>query len=279
MAADRQLHSMDLEGFWMDIGQPKDYLTGTCLYLSYLTSKKAPELSDPVTHSWVFGGNVLVDPTATVDPSAVIGPNVVIGPGVVIGKGVRLQRCVIMEGARVKDHAWIQSSIVGWNSTVGRWVRMENITVLGDDVNIKDELLINGGSILPHKNIRYVLSLSRPLGRALFLFADDKRVFNTVRVSMNRPSSCNRSRPFHEYIVVNPFSPLFTYSRLPCLHSQTLPLLFLRPSVIISCFVSQTLSCSIYFCLTLFFFLFLFIWSRSRFPSRCRLCLTSLVLF
>lgn len=71
--------------------------------------------------------------TAQIDPSAVIGPNVVVGPKCVIGKGVRLQRCVIMDGARVKDHAWIHSSIVGWNSTVGRWVRMENITVLGDD--------------------------------------------------------------------------------------------------------------------------------------------------
>ncbi len=153
MAADRQLHSMDLDGFWMDVGQPKDYLSGTCLYLSYLTAQKSPLLTDASKNSFVFSGNVLIDPTATVDPSAVIGPNVVIGPGVTIGKGVRLQRCVIMEGARVKDHSWIQSSIVGWNSTVGRWVRMENITVLGDDVVIKDELFVNGASVLPHKSI------------------------------------------------------------------------------------------------------------------------------
>lgn len=93
-----------------------------------------------------------------------------------IGAGVRLQRCVIMEvrnrnaagttrdcsdvfwkqNAKVKDHSWIHSSIVGWNSTVGRWVRMSNCTVLGDDVNIKDELLVNGASVLPHKSIRLV---------------------------------------------------------------------------------------------------------------------------
>lgn len=34
---------------------------------------------------------------------------------------------------------------------------MENISVLGDDVNIKDELYINGASVLPHKSIRLVL--------------------------------------------------------------------------------------------------------------------------
>lgn len=178
MVADSQLHAMELNGFWADVGQPKDYLSGTCLYLSYLSSQKSPLLSEPAKNPWVFGGNVLVDPTATVDPSAVIGPNVVIGPRVVIGKGVRLQRCVIMEAARVRDHAWIQSSIVGWNSNVGRWVRcvfvhrpsqeeeelmrvcagrMENVSVLGDDVNIKDEIYLNGVSVLPHKSIRCVL--------------------------------------------------------------------------------------------------------------------------
>ncbi len=30
---------------------------------------------------------------------------------------------------------------------------MENVSVLGEDVNIQDELYINGGRILPHKNI------------------------------------------------------------------------------------------------------------------------------
>lgn len=52
------------------------------------------------------------------------------------------------------------SSIIGWNSSVGRWARVENITVLGDDVTIKDELLINGASVLPHKSVRSCLAVS-----------------------------------------------------------------------------------------------------------------------
>lgn len=32
-------------------------------------------------------------------------------------------------------------------------VRMENVSVLGEDVIVKDELYINGGRILPHKAI------------------------------------------------------------------------------------------------------------------------------
>lgn len=83
-----------------------------------------------------------------------------------------MQRAVILSNATVRDHAWVANSIVGWNSNVGRWVsgrrratyhrvwailipqaRLENITVLGDDVTIKDELYINGASVLPHKSI------------------------------------------------------------------------------------------------------------------------------
>lgn len=65
IAADQQLHSFDLAGFWMDVGQPKDYISGTCLYLSHLTSQKSPLLADPAQNKWVYGGNVLVDPVST----------------------------------------------------------------------------------------------------------------------------------------------------------------------------------------------------------------------
>lgn len=153
MVKDGQLHSFDLEGFWMDVGQPKDFLTGTCLYLSSLTKKGSPELSSP-SLPYVHGGNVLIDPSAKIGKNCRIGPNVTIGPDVVVGDGVRLQRCVLLSGSKVKDHAWVKSTIVGWNSTVGKWARLENVTVLGDDVTIGDEIYVNGGSVLPHKTIK-----------------------------------------------------------------------------------------------------------------------------
>ncbi|KAI9877165.1 MAG: mannose-1-phosphate guanyltransferase [Pleopsidium flavum] len=150
---DGQLHSFDLEGFWMDVGQPKDFLSGTCLYLSSLTKKGSKKLT-PSSVPYVHGGNVLVDPTAKVGRNCRIGPNVTIGPNVIVGDGVRLQRCVLLAGSKVKDHAWVKSTIVGWNSSIGKWARLENVSVLGDDVTIGDEIYVNGGSILPHKSIK-----------------------------------------------------------------------------------------------------------------------------
>lgn len=152
LAARESLYSFDLEGYWMDVGQPKDFLSGTCLYLSAL-SKKSPELLVPTSEPYVSGGNVLVDESAKISPQAKIGPNVVIGPGAVIGEGARLSRCVILANSTIKPHAYIKNSIIGWNGRVGRWARIENVSVFGDDVEVKDEIYVNGGRVLPHKTI------------------------------------------------------------------------------------------------------------------------------
>ncbi|KAJ3121799.1 mannose-1-phosphate guanyltransferase [Nowakowskiella sp. JEL0407] len=150
MANESQLHAMELPGFWMDVGQPKDYLTGTGLYLNSVFKKNPATL----TTGPGFVGNVLVHPTAKIGQNCKIGPNVVVGPGVTVGDGVRMVRTVVMEGSTVKDHAWLHSTIVGWRSTVGRWTRLEGTTVLGEDVHVQDEVFINGGSVLPHKSVK-----------------------------------------------------------------------------------------------------------------------------
>ncbi|CAG8508123.1 3416_t:CDS:2 [Ambispora gerdemannii] len=137
MAHDKHLHAFELDGYWMDVGQPKDFLTGTCMYLANLAKKKPQLLVNPECE-FVYGGNVLVDPTAKIGKDCRIGPNVTIGPNVVVGDGVRLQRCVILEGARIKDFAW---------------TRLEGVSVLGDDVSVNDEIYVNGGCVLPHKCI------------------------------------------------------------------------------------------------------------------------------
>lgn len=152
MVRDNELHSFDLEGFWMDVGQPKDFIAGTELYLRSLEKRKSKLLA-PHTEPYVHG-NVMIDPSAKIGNNCKIGPHVTIGPNVVIGDGVRLQQCVLLKGSKVKDHAWVKKTIVGWNSTVGKWARLENVTVLGDDVTVGDEIYVNGGSVLPHKSIK-----------------------------------------------------------------------------------------------------------------------------
>jgi len=149
MAQEKQLYAMELQGFWMDVGQPKDFLKGMCLYLTSLRQKSPEQL-----HSGEgIVGNVLVDPSATIGQGCRIGPNVTIGPNVVIEDGACIKRSTVLRGATVRSHSWLDGCIVGWRCVVGQWVRMENTTVLGEDVIVKDELYVNGGQVLPHKSI------------------------------------------------------------------------------------------------------------------------------
>lgn len=149
MARDHQLHSMDLRGYWMDVGQPKDYLVGIGLYLQSLEEKKNALLARGDT----IRGNVLIDPTAKIGKNCLIGPNVTIGANVVIEDGARIMRSAILEGAHIKAHALVSSTIIGWRATVGAWSRVEGGSVLGDDVSVADELYINGAIVLPNKSL------------------------------------------------------------------------------------------------------------------------------
>lgn len=149
MAADGELHCMDLEGFWMDVGQPKDYLIGLELYLNSLRSKNPSALSS----GDFVKGDVLIDSSAKIGKNCLIGPNVTIGANVVVEDGARLSKCAVLEGARIKSHSYVHSSIIGWRASVGSWSRVEGGAVLGDDVAVTDEIYVNGAIVLPNKSI------------------------------------------------------------------------------------------------------------------------------
>lgn len=98
-------------------------------------------------------GNVIIHETAVVDKEALIGPNVVIGPNVKIAKGARIVNSAIFEGSQIDEHSYIEGSILGWKNKVGKWSRIQGLSIFGEDVEIKDEVLINATIILPHKAI------------------------------------------------------------------------------------------------------------------------------
>jgi len=149
MAAEGQLFAMTLPAFWMDVGQPKDFLAGTSLYLASAQERGVPELAKGEG----INGPVLIDPSAKIGKGCSIGPNVVIGPNCTIEDGVRLKNTVILEGVFVGANSWISHSIIGWKSRIGKWSRIQSVSVLGQDVHVSDELFINAGRILPHKDI------------------------------------------------------------------------------------------------------------------------------
>lgn len=132
----------------MDIGQPKDYLTGQVLHLGYVRRTHP----DQLTSAPYVKDNVLVHPTARIGAGAVIGPDVVVGANCVVEDGARIKRSTLLPGSVVQAHALVASSIVGWKCTVGAHARLTD-SVLGEDVQISPEIAVNDVMVCPHKGV------------------------------------------------------------------------------------------------------------------------------
>jgi len=152
MADEKDLHAMVLPGYWMDIGQPKDYLSGLVLHLDSL--KGTDHLTkDSKDAKFSIQGNVLLAKDVVIGEGSVIGPDVELGPGVKVGKGVRIKRSTLFQGTKVQDYAFINSSIVGWGSSIGRWARVDD-SVFGDDVEVGEGTYLKGVTVCPHKSLK-----------------------------------------------------------------------------------------------------------------------------
>ncbi|KAH9593451.1 Nucleotidyl transferase domain [Trypanosoma melophagium] len=159
MASAKQLCAFNLEGFWMDIGVPKDYIEGMTKYLQSING--TPGESETLyrvgniknIHNFNVEGCVMIHPSAQIGDGCCIGPFVTIGPGCVIGPACRIKRSAIFENSIIGGGSLIDSSIIGWKGKVGPWCRIVNNTVLGEDVEVKGELFLNGTKVLPNKTI------------------------------------------------------------------------------------------------------------------------------
>jgi len=125
MAAENTLYQMELPGYWMDIGQPKDFLYAQTMFIK----------SEKEKNSGIVSGNdVIIHPTAKVEDGAVLGPNVVIGANCKIGTGTKIHNSTIMSDTIVHSHSYIDGCIIGWKNTIGKWARVTGLTCTGEDV-------------------------------------------------------------------------------------------------------------------------------------------------
>merc|ERR1712130_437398 len=151
MAKEGKLYDLGLTGYWMDVGKPNDFLNGQRIYLNAIAARKDDRIQ---RQSECIVGAVVIDKTAKIAKSTLIGPNVVIGPNVQIGNNVRIKNSVIFGGTVIMDGVYVDGSIIGWRSKLGRWSRLTNLCILGEDVEVKPEVALNGVTVCPHKGVK-----------------------------------------------------------------------------------------------------------------------------
>lgn len=151
--------------------QTSSAVTATALYLSNYKLTN-PSLLAPAAPNII--APTFIDPSATIDPSAKIGPNVAIGPNVTVGPGVRIKDAIVLEGSTLEKHSCALNSIVGTNSHIGAWSRVDgeqeferevkgkiSVTILASEVSLAPETMVRSCIVLPNVRLHFFFGIYR----------------------------------------------------------------------------------------------------------------------
>ncbi|RKU49056.1 Proteasome subunit alpha type-2 [Coniochaeta pulveracea] len=172
MADNKTFFVYETKDFWRQIKTAGSAVPANALYLQKAWQNNSEELAKPSAN---IIPPVFIHPTAHVDPTAKLGPNVSIGPRATVGAGVRIKESIVLEDAEIKHDACVLYSIIGWNSRVGAWARVEGtpvpvtshqtsiikngvkvqaITILGKECGVGDEVRVQNCVCLPFKELK-----------------------------------------------------------------------------------------------------------------------------
>ncbi|KAF9386798.1 Proteasome subunit alpha type-2 [Podila verticillata] len=174
LAQSRKLFVYETKDFWRQIKTAGSAVPVNGLYLEQVLQSTPEKLAKNIPGGPEIVGAVYIHPTARIDPNAKLGPNVSIGPNVIVGKGTRIRDSIILDNVDIKQNACILHAIIGWDSKVGCWSRVEgtppsahnstavtknglkiqSVTILGKEVSVKDETIIRNCIVLPHKELK-----------------------------------------------------------------------------------------------------------------------------
>ncbi|XP_022118466.1 mannose-1-phosphate guanyltransferase alpha-A [Pieris rapae] len=175
LAGTRKLYALQVTNWWSQVKT-----AGSAIYANrhYLELHQNKSSDAPCT----ILPDVYIHPTAIVHNTAVIGPNVSIGAGVTIKAGVRIKESIVLNNATVHEHSLVMYSVVGQDSSVGEWSRVEgtpsdpdpnkpfakmdntplfnndgrlnpSVTILGAGVTVPAERILLNSVVLPHKQL------------------------------------------------------------------------------------------------------------------------------
>ncbi len=154
LAQEGKLFGHDFEGFWTDIGEPKDYLKANRLFLSKgLTKNDIQKGTNEMPQKEIQNPSV-VGKDVAIGETSKIGPYATIADHVTLGKGVRIEDSIIFSGTTISDFTSVRGAIVGENANLGKWVKIESGCLIGDYAVIQDNVTLTKDVIVcPSKEV------------------------------------------------------------------------------------------------------------------------------
>jgi mannose-1-phosphate guanylyltransferase len=154
----RGLYGYLAEGYWLDIGTPERYLTGTFdLLEGTVRSPVGVRMAngfvavDPsVENAGRIIPSALVEAGCRIGAGARIGGRVVLESGVHIGADTTIERAVLLQGAEIGAGCTLRHCIVGGGVRVGDGCVIEGMSVLGEGVTVgAGNVVAHGARLFP----------------------------------------------------------------------------------------------------------------------------------
>jgi mannose-1-phosphate guanylyltransferase len=139
-----------VNGLWMDIGKPEEYLQTNKTLLGRLAQNEMPY------HNVKFEVHapVALDKRVSIGEKSVIGPFAIIGRNVSVGKNARIRDSVILPYTIIDDYASVDGAIIGEGTLIGKNAVINKGCIVGDQAKIRDGVSIaEGTSICPGKEV------------------------------------------------------------------------------------------------------------------------------
>jgi mannose-1-phosphate guanylyltransferase len=151
LAREHKLFGHMIDGLWMDIGKPEEYLLTNKVILDNLALAKKLKVPRKVQAKMP----VALDKGVVIGEKTVIGPYAVLGRNVIVGDNVRISNSVVFPDAKICDNAVIDGAVVGEGALIGKNAQINNgCCIVADQVKIKDGVsLTRDSAVCPAKEI------------------------------------------------------------------------------------------------------------------------------
>lgn len=150
LARERKLFGHLVDGLWMDIGKPEEYLLANKIILESLANKKM--LSTPKKFEAKMP--VAIGKGVTAGKKSAVGPYVVLGKNVSIGNNAQIANSVVFPDAKIGDNAIVDGAIIGEGAVIGKNAKINQGCIVADQVKVKDNVvLIKDSAVCPAKEI------------------------------------------------------------------------------------------------------------------------------
>ena len=180
------IHILEYQGFWKDIGAPWDLITASEKYMHNLKNQIKGTVEDNVAikgnihleESSIIKSGTYIEGPVWIGKDCTIGPNSYLREGTVlcggnkVGASTEIKNSILMKDSKAPHHNYVGDSIVGENSNLGSGTKIANLrldkkeivvvhkgvkintgrkkfgAIIGSNVNTGINASLNAGTIL-----------------------------------------------------------------------------------------------------------------------------------